>query len=138
MGELAELLEWAGSLLHEVLAHLGLVFLLELVELTLVSIEVIVVILLCEMSEHFTWRVVEVSWSTVSVVTLTFVSLFLGWRLSLLLLSGLVGSSRWFNKGRSSWLLLLLGGLCWGRVLNNFSVDWLGDFDVSALGFLLL
>ena len=67
MSELAELLEWAGSLFHEVLAHLGLVFLLELVELALVSIEVVVVVLLGEMSEHFARRVVEVSWSALGI-----------------------------------------------------------------------
>jgi len=52
MGELAEFLEATSSMLHEVLAELGLVLLLEGVELALVTIEVIVVTLLGKMSEH--------------------------------------------------------------------------------------
>jgi len=78
MGELAELSKWAVSLLHEMLAHLGLIFLFELVELTLVSVEVVIVVLLGEMSKDFTWRIVKVSWSAVGIVTLAFVSLLLG------------------------------------------------------------
>lgn len=52
MGELAEFLEAASTMLHEVLAKLGLVLLLESVELALVTVKVIVVTLLGKMSEH--------------------------------------------------------------------------------------
>jgi len=46
MCELAELFEWALTILEEMLAHLCLELLLEGVELTLVSVKVIVVALL--------------------------------------------------------------------------------------------
>jgi hypothetical protein len=52
MSELAEFLEAASTMLHEMLAKLGLVLLLESVELALVTIKVIVVTLLGKMSEH--------------------------------------------------------------------------------------
>jgi predicted nucleotidyltransferase len=60
MSELAKLLERANAVLHEMLAHLGLVLLLESIELALVSIEVIVITLLGKMAHHLTRRVVEV------------------------------------------------------------------------------
>lgn len=98
MSELAELHEWAVSLFHEMFAHLGLIFLLELVELTLVSVEVVIVVLLGEMSKNFTWWVVKVSWSAVSIITLTFISLFLGCGSLFSLFSGHFTSSRWFDE----------------------------------------
>lgn len=98
MSELAELHEWAVSLFHEMFAHLGLIFLLELVELTLVSVEVVIVVLLGEMSENFTWWVVKVSWSAVSIITLTFISLFLGCGSLFSLFRGHFTSSRWFDE----------------------------------------
>lgn len=98
MSELAELHEWAVSLFHEMFAHLGLIFLLELVELTLVSVEVVIVVLLGEMSENFTWWVVKVSWSAVSIITLTFIPLFLGCGSLFSLFSGHFTSSRWFDE----------------------------------------
>ena len=60
VGELAELDEGAHAGVEEVLAHLGLVLLLEGVELTVVAVEVVVVRLLGQMSHHLAWRVVEV------------------------------------------------------------------------------
>ena len=98
VSELAELHEWAVSLFHEMFAHLGLIFLLELVELTLVSVEVVIVVLLGEMSENFTWWVVKVSWSAVSIITLTFISLFLGCGSLFSLFRGHFTSSRWFDE----------------------------------------
>jgi len=98
VSELAELHEWAVSLFHEMFAHLGLIFLLELVELTLVSVEVVIVVLLGEMSKNFTWWVVKVSWSAVSIITLTFISLFLGCGSLFSLFSGHFTSSRWFDE----------------------------------------
>jgi hypothetical protein len=58
--ELTELSQGAFPSLEEVLAHLGLILLLQSVELTLVSVEVVVVGLLCEVSHDFAWWVVEV------------------------------------------------------------------------------
>ncbi len=59
-------------MVEEVLAHLGLELLLEIVELTLVTIEIIVVRLLSEMSHDLAWWIVEVSlltvWSELSVL----------------------------------------------------------------------
>ena len=52
MSELAEFLEATSTMLHKVLAKLGLVLLLESVELDLVTVKVIVVTLLGKMSEH--------------------------------------------------------------------------------------
>lgn len=140
VSELAELHKWAVSLIHEMLAHLSLIFLFELVELSLVSVEIVIVVLLSEMSKNFTWRIVEVSWSSVSIVSLSFISLFLGLSGSKLGFSALTSSSRWLGKGGSSWLtVVLLGGFGRSTILNwllNFSgVDWLQKFDI--LTFLL-
>lgn len=59
-------------MVEEVLAHLGLELLLEIVELTLVTIEIVVVRLLSEMSHDLAWWIVEVSlltvWSELSVL----------------------------------------------------------------------
>ena len=60
MSELAVLLEWAFSLVEVMLAHLSLVLLLQSVELSLVSVEVVVVRLLSQMSHDLARWVVEV------------------------------------------------------------------------------
>jgi hypothetical protein len=60
MGELAILLEWAFTGVEEMFAHLGLILLLESVELTLVTIEIVIVGLLSQMSHDFSRWVVEV------------------------------------------------------------------------------
>jgi hypothetical protein len=60
MGELAVLLEWTLAGVEVVLAHLGLVLLLQRVELALVAVEVVVVRLLGEVSQDFAGWVVEV------------------------------------------------------------------------------
>lgn len=60
MGELAVLLEWAGSVLQEMFAHLSFELLLQGVPSALVTVEVVIVRLLCEMSHDLAWRVVEV------------------------------------------------------------------------------
>jgi hypothetical protein len=76
MSKLAVLSKWAISLVEEVLAHLGLILLLEVVELTRVAIEAIVVGLLGKMSHDFAWWVVEVSlltiWAELSFLELWF------------------------------------------------------------------
>jgi hypothetical protein len=48
-----------------VLAHLGLELLLEIVELTLVTIEIVIVRLLGEMSHDLAWWIIKVSLLTV-------------------------------------------------------------------------
>ena len=73
MSKLAVLVERAGAGLGEVAAELSLVLLLERVELALVSVEIIVVGLLSEMLQNLTRRVVEVSWSTFGVQSLTLI-----------------------------------------------------------------
>lgn len=80
MGELAILLKRAEASLKEVFAHLSLIFLLESVELALVTIKVIVIRLLSQVLEDLARRVVEVSWSSLRVQSL---ALILGLRLSL-------------------------------------------------------
>ena len=79
MSELAELLERTFSGVEEMFAHLSFELLLQGVELTLVSVKVIVVRLLSQVSEHLAWRVVEVSWSSLGVNAL---ALVLGFGLS--------------------------------------------------------
>ena len=73
MGELAILLKRAVASLKEVFAHLSFILLLESVELALVTIKVIVVGLLSQVLEDLTRRVVEVSWSSLRVQSLTLV-----------------------------------------------------------------
>lgn len=65
MSKLAELLERTFTLFFEMLADLGLELLFESVELTLISIEIIVVALLGQVSHNFTGWIVEVSLLTV-------------------------------------------------------------------------
>ena len=61
MCELAIFVEWAVAVLQEVTAELSLVLLLERVELALVSVEVVVVRLLGQVSEHLLGRIVEIA-----------------------------------------------------------------------------
>jgi len=65
VGELAELVKWAFSLLREVLAHLGLEFLLQGIELALGTVEVVIVARLLKVSHDFSWWVVEISFLSV-------------------------------------------------------------------------
>lgn len=58
--ELAILCKRATSSIGEMFAHLGLVLLLQGVELALVAVEVVIVGLLSQVSHHFAWWVVEV------------------------------------------------------------------------------
>ena len=76
MSKLAILFEWTLSSLKIVFAHLSLILLLEVVELTRVAIEAIVIGLLGKMSHDFAWWVVEVSlltiWAELSFLELWF------------------------------------------------------------------
>tara|TARA_B110000285_G_scaffold231569_1_gene300572 strand:- start:532 stop:783 length:252 start_codon:yes stop_codon:yes gene_type:complete len=73
VSKLAILLKWACIVFEIVLAHLGLELLLKCIELALVSVEIIVIGLLSEMLQNLTRRVVEVSWSTFGVQSLTLI-----------------------------------------------------------------
>jgi len=61
MCELAVFIEWAFSRLREVPAELRLVLLLERVEMSLVSVEIVVVRLLGQVPEHLLGRIVEIA-----------------------------------------------------------------------------
>ena len=73
VSELAVMRKWAVSFL-EVLAHLGLELLLQGIELALSTVEIVIVVLLSEMSKNFTWRIVEVSWSSVGINTFSLIT----------------------------------------------------------------
>ena len=70
MSELAVLFEWTGAILQIMFAELGLVLLLQRVELALVSIEVVVVTLLSQVSEDLARWVVEVALLAILVLGL--------------------------------------------------------------------
>ena len=59
--ELAVFIEWTFSRFSEVPAELSLILLLERVEMTLVSIEIVVVRLLGQVPEHLLWWIVEIA-----------------------------------------------------------------------------
>lgn len=112
MSELAVLLKWAEASLKEMFAHLSLILLLESVELALVTVKVIVIGLLSQVLEDLARWVVEVSWSSLGVKSLT---LILRLRLSLRV-EGSCGATGlragFFSIGwsfllRSDWVLFL-------------------------------
>lgn len=74
VGELAVLSEWALLTLEIVLAQLSFVFLFERIELTLVSVEILVVRLLGQVTHHFSWGIIEISWPSICVETLGFIA----------------------------------------------------------------
>jgi hypothetical protein len=67
MSELAILLKWASTILKEMFAHLSLELLLKCIEMTLTTVEIIIVGLLGQVLQDFTWWVVEISWSSLGV-----------------------------------------------------------------------
>jgi hypothetical protein len=74
MSELAVLSKWALHLLEPVLAELSFVFLFQGVELTLISIEVVVVGLLCQTTHHLSWWIVKISWPSICIETLCLIA----------------------------------------------------------------
>jgi len=74
MSKLAVLGERALLLFEVMLAQLSFVFLFERIELTLVSVEIIVVRLLGQVTHHFSWGIVEISWPSISIETLGFIA----------------------------------------------------------------
>ena len=79
MSKLAVLCQWASCFLKPVLAQLSFVFLFQRVELTLVSIEIVVVRLLSQMAHHLAWRVIEISWTSLRIKTLGFIARLFTW-----------------------------------------------------------
>ena len=76
MSELAILGEWTFGVLKIMLAELSFIFLLESIELSLISIEVVIVGLLSKMPHDFARWVVEVPWTSLCVVSLTLIPSF--------------------------------------------------------------
>jgi hypothetical protein len=89
-------MKWALSLVLIVLAHLGFEFLFQGVELALISIEIVVIAGLLQVSHNLAWRVVEVSlltiWTQLSLLKLRF--------------NGRVLTFHWDGFQFSKWLLL--------------------------------
>lgn len=81
--ELTILCKWTFVVFQEVLAQLSFIFLLQCVELALVSVEVVVVRLLSQVSHNFSRWIVEVPGSTLSINTFALVTSFLAWRVAL-------------------------------------------------------
>ena len=79
MGELTVLSKGTLVVVQVVLAQLSFVFLLQSVELALVSVEVVVVRLLSKVPHHFSRWVVEVPWSALGIHTFAFVTRSLAW-----------------------------------------------------------
>jgi hypothetical protein len=77
MGKLAVLLQWAVSVVEVMLAKLSLVLLLQSVDLSLVSIEIVIVGLLSQLSNDLSWWIVEVPWSSISINALSLIPRFL-------------------------------------------------------------
>ena len=74
MSELAVLGEWALLIFKVMLAELSFVFLFQRIELTLISVEIIVVRLLSQMTHYFSWWIIEISWPSICVETLGFIA----------------------------------------------------------------
>jgi hypothetical protein len=110
VSELAELLEWAFSSVEEMFAHLGLELLLESIKLTLISVEIVIVGLLSEVSQDLAWWVVEVSWSSLGVNALTLVSRLQAALAGLTRATALVGIT--FGRGAILVVFVFLGS-CW-------------------------
>ena len=149
MYELAILGEWTFAILKIMLAELSFIFLLERIELSLITIEVTVVGLLSKMPHHFTRWIVEVSWSSLCIVSLALISCFFSigaifqwvvwWSVvgctvsTIVLFTWVVTSLFQVN------LLVLLRSLwIWGSFLLNFSILSLLVNVLLLLGLLLL
>lgn len=81
--KLTILCKWTFVVFQEVLAQLSFIFLLQSVELALVSVEVVVVRLLSQVSHNFSRWIVEVPGSTLSINTFALVTSSLSWRVAL-------------------------------------------------------
>lgn len=70
MSELAVLVERTGAAFEEMFTELGLVLLLERVELALGAIEIVIVALLSQVTEDLARRIVEVALLSILVLRL--------------------------------------------------------------------
>lgn len=86
MCKLTVLGQRALTVFEVVLAQLSFIFLFQSVELTLVSIEVVVVGLLSQVSHDLSGWIIEISWPSIGIKTLTFVARFFARRVVELLL----------------------------------------------------
>jgi len=123
VGELAVLSEWALRLLEIVLAQLSFVLLLQSVELALTSVEIVVVGLLGEVTHDFAGWIIEISWPSICVETLTFIARLFARRVVELRVVG-VALARITGVLVQISLLTLLWSLRIGVV--SFLGDWLG------------
>ena len=76
MSELAILSKWAVLVFHEMLAKLSFIFLFQRVKLSLISIEIFIIRLLSQLSNHFAWWVVKISFSLLILYSFLFVFIF--------------------------------------------------------------
>lgn len=133
MRKLTILSERAFALLQPVFAELSFVLLLECVELSLISIEVVIVWLLGEVSHHFSWRIVKISWSALSIVTLALIAR--------LLTSGIVLLSLVSTQSLTDRLYIFSGSLVQINMLTLFwclRIGWPLLLLVSLLGLTLI
>ena len=121
VGKLTVLSEWTFVVVQVVLAQLSFVFLLQSIELALVSVEVVVVGLLSKVPHHFSRWVVEVPWSALSIHTFALVTRSLDWWWRL--------TGRWCRLSLRVWAHLL-GIVSRGLVKIN-GLDLLGSLGVG-------
>jgi hypothetical protein len=76
MSELAILSKWTVLVFHEMLAKLSFIFLFQRVKLSLISIEIFIIRLLSQLSNHFAWWVVKISFSLLILYSFLFVFIF--------------------------------------------------------------
>lgn len=86
MCKLAVLCQRALTVFEVMFAQLSFIFLFQGVELTLVAIEVVVVGLLSQVSHDLSGWIIEISWPSIGIKTLTFVARFFARRVVELLL----------------------------------------------------
>lgn len=113
VSELAVLVEWAYLILQEMFTELGLILLFQSINIvSWLTVETIIVWLVCETSKDFSWWIVEIPWSTVSIKTFSLISsLFSRLRIRSLIY-------RWFSSRQNRSRLCLIWWLSrchWGR-----------------------
>ena len=74
MGKLAVLSKRALIIFNVVFAQLSFVFLFECIELALVSVEIIIVGLLGQVTHDFSWWIIKISWPSTCIITLSLVA----------------------------------------------------------------
>jgi hypothetical protein len=77
MGKLTVLLERARLVVQPMSAELSFILLLESIELTLISVEIVVVRLLSQVTHDLSRWVVEIPWTSICIITLALIARFL-------------------------------------------------------------